>query len=132
MFSALAALLVTFYSKSNVDFDNSPRDTDEKFKNVEQNKEGNPLVFDQQEAVRASRPDPSPADPEETDDQWQRKFTFNGEELPEGLFVNPLPDPTLVARPVSFPESSEADRPIVGNELDSYRLGLDGGSFRGI
>lgn len=41
----------------------------------------------------------------------QKMFGPNGQ-LDEGLFVNPLPDPTLQARPVFFPESSDADTPI--------------------
>jgi hypothetical protein len=45
-------------------------------------------------------------------------------ELDEGLFINPLPDPTLMARPVFFPESSEWDRHIVGDFVNPSRQNM--------
>lgn len=74
---------------------------------------------------------PSTRQPDEVDvhkmakDHAQRdqvKMYYGAGELDEGLFVNPLPDPTLMARPVFFPESSEWDRHIVGQSVGRYGM----------
>ncbi len=81
---------------------------------------GNPHIYQGHEAGQMRRP----RQPDEMDvyrmsrDHAQRdavKMYYGAGELDEGLFINPLPDPTLQARPVFFPESSEWDRHIVGS-----------------
>lgn len=80
---------------------------------------GNPHIYQGHEAGQMRRLQ----QPDEVDvyrmarDHAQRdsvKMYYGAGEMDEGLFINPLPDPSLQARPVFFPESSEWDRHIVG------------------
>lgn len=87
---------------------------------------GNPLPYDAHYAADGSLP----RQPNEMDVHFEtfksaqrdiKKMFGPGVELDEGLFINPLPDPTLMARPVNFVESSEFDRHIVGDFVSPYR-----------
>nr|QYA18670.1 PBCV-1 P9-like minor capsid protein [Clandestinovirus] len=93
-----------------------PEDED----NRDYNPYGNPNAYQTHYAVDGDLP----KQPNEMDIHAQvlasskmdikKMFGKNGE-LDEGLFVTPLPDPTLHARPVFFPESYDEERPIWDN-----------------
>jgi hypothetical protein len=93
----------------------------------ENNPYGNPNPYQFHEAARMKRT----RQPNELDihdmitEQSQRdmiKMYYGSSELDEGLFINPLPDPTNMARPVFFPESSEWDNHIVYNNARNQYL----------
>lgn len=73
-----------------------------------QNPMGNPLTYDFYKAVNMDTPLASSVPHQEL----PRLLTAQTE-FPEGLFIHPVPDPTRMARPVYFSESSEAGRNIL-------------------
>lgn len=73
-----------------------------------QNPMGNPLTYDYYTAVNMDKPLASSVPQQE-----YTRFFNSQTEFPEGLFFHPVPDQTGMARPVYFPQSSEAGRSIL-------------------
>jgi hypothetical protein len=81
----------------------------------EQNPMGNPLTYDYYTAVNMDKPLASSVPQQE-----YPRFYNSQTEFPEGLFINPVPDQTGMARPVYFPQSSEVGRSILQNMGTGY------------
>ena len=73
----------------------------------EHNPMGNPTTYDFNTAVNMDKPR-AVFHPKQ---EWAELYREQGE-IPDGFWLNPIPDPTLMARGVFFPESSEFGRSI--------------------
>ncbi len=72
----------------------------------------NPMPLgDYYHAVNSVAPAAAPG----PDDALKRLYSAPGT-MPEGLYTNPIPDPTLMARTPFFWQSSEVDRNIVADQ----------------
>lgn len=76
----------------------------------------NPGPFDFDMAVRSTAPVPAVEA-----DNWLARLYNSPDNLPEGLFFYPVPDPTFMARHPFWSSSSEEDRNIVQDQCN-YRV----------